>query len=354
MANKKILMSVTATAAIASAIFVAEEVEAASYKVQSGDSLWSIAQKYNTSVSQLKSVNKLSGDMIFPNQVIETEKKKPSNTNSNTTKPNSNNQTTTSTTYTVKGGDTLSGIAAKHKISLSNLMKWNKLDTTLIFPGNVFVVSKGGSAGSSSGSSADKEPSKEQVATTTVYTVKSGDSLSRIASQHGVTVANLKKWNGLKSDFLSIGQKLNLKAGSGSSAGSSGSNASEKPAANVDYNVDKLISTAKSMSGTRYVWGGQTPSGFDCSGFIHYAYNAAGMSSGRTNTGGYYNRSFGVSNPQLGDLVFFKNTYKSGISHMGIYLGGGNFIHSGSDGVEISNVSNSYWSKHFDGYKRFY
>ncbi|GGJ94970.1 hypothetical protein GCM10007063_16870 [Lentibacillus kapialis] len=118
--------------------------------------------------------------------------------------------------------------------------------------------------------------------------------------------------------------------------------------------MNELISTAKSQQGTRYVWGGSTPKGFDCSGFIQYTHNKAGKDIPRLSSAGYYNRAQYVNNPEVGDLVFFENTYKSGISHMGIYLGGGDFIHAGSDGVEISNVSNPYWSKHFDGYKRFY
>lgn len=339
-------MSVTASAAIASAIFVAEEAEAASYKVQSGDSLWSIAQKYNTNVSQLKLVNNLSGDTIFPNQVIETGKKQANNSNNN-----SSNQPTTSTTYTVKSGDTLSGIASRHKVSLKNLMQWNNLETTLIYPGNVFVVSKDGSSGSASGSGSTGKTNPGNSSSngssnsgSSVYTVKSGDTLSGIASQQGVTVSNLKRWNNLKSDLILIGQKLNLKAGAAGGTGTStgsGSSASENPTASVSYDIDKLISSAKSMSGVRYVWGGSTSSGFDCSGFIHYAYNQAGLKSGRTNTGGYYNRSFEVSNPQIGDLVFFAGTYKAGISHMGIYLGNGDFIHAGSSGVQISNVSSS-------------
>lgn len=430
MANKKIIMSVTASAAIASAIFAAEEAEAATHTVKSGDSLWSIAQKYNTTVSNLKSINSLSSDVIFPNQKIETSKSSNSSSNSTTSKSSSNSTTTSSnSTYTVKKGDTLSGIAAKHKISLSNLMKWNNLDTTLIFPGNVFVVSKNGasssssstssgssgssssSSGSSSGSSTYTVKSGDTLShiavrngvsvanlkkwnnlssdlirvgqklsikggtsessgsgssgssnsgsgkpTTKMYTVKSGDSLSRIASQYGVSVANLKSWNNLKSDVIYIGQKLSIngKKSSGSSGGSS-SSGSGSSSVNVSYNVSTLINEAKKHKGVHYVWGGQTPSGFDCSGFIHYVYNKAGLSMGRTSTDGYYNRSYYVNKPQVGDLVFFKGTYRPGISHMGIYLGNGDFIHAGtSTGVTISNVSNSYWSKHFDGYKRFY
>src|SRR5690625_118499 len=193
-------MSVTATAVIASAFIAAENAEAASHKVKSGDSLWAIAQKYNTTVSQLKSINNLSGDIIHPNQVIETAKK--SNTGTKTesgssTKPSQPSKN--SNTYTVKRGDTLSEIASKHKISLKDLMKWNNLDTTLIFPGNVFVVSKNGasaesgssSSGSissskgnnSSSSSSSNKGNSGSSSNSSVYTVKSGDTLSHIASR---------------------------------------------------------------------------------------------------------------------------------------------------------------------------
>lgn len=64
MANKKVIMSVTAGAAIASAMVGADQVEAASHKVQSGDSLWTIAQKHNTTVTNLKKINNLTSDLI--------------------------------------------------------------------------------------------------------------------------------------------------------------------------------------------------------------------------------------------------------------------------------------------------
>src|SRR5699024_5540475 len=194
LTNKKIMMSVTATAAIVSAIYAADEAEATTYKVQSGDSLWTIAQKYNTSVSNLKSINSLKSDVIFPNQKIKTSKSSSSNSSSKPTSSSSKS------TYTVKAGDTLSGIASKHKISLSNLMKWNDLDTTLIFPGNVLTVSKNGGSSSSNGGSSSGSSSS--------YTVKSGDTLSHIAVRNKVSVANLKKWNNLNSDLIRVGQKL--------------------------------------------------------------------------------------------------------------------------------------------------
>src|SRR5690625_593168 len=116
-----------------------------------------------------------------------------------------------------------------------------------------------------------------------------------------------------------------------------------------------LISNAKSVMGTPYVWGGTSTSGFDCSGFIYWAHKQSGNDIGRTSTDGYYNTSYIVNNPQPGDLVFFEGTYRSGISHIGIYLGGGQFIHAGSStGVAIASVHSGYWGDHFHSYKRFY
>src|SRR5699024_2218914 len=123
--NKGMIMSVTATAAIAAAFVGTNEAEAASYKVQSGDTLWSIASKHNTTVSQLKSLNKLSNDIIFANQVLTVDKASGS-TNVSTNNSESKTQSS-SKTYTVKAGDTLSRIASNHGMSLSELMSLNKL-----------------------------------------------------------------------------------------------------------------------------------------------------------------------------------------------------------------------------------
>src|SRR5699024_10262710 len=126
---KKIVMSVSATAAIASAIFAAQAVEAASHKVERGDTLWSIAQKYNTTVAQLKSANGLSEDIIYPNQIIKTKKKSSTDTTAKTT-----DATNKANTYTVNRGDTLSDSAHERNISVSDLMKWTDSDPTLLCP----------------------------------------------------------------------------------------------------------------------------------------------------------------------------------------------------------------------------
>jgi peptidoglycan DL-endopeptidase LytE len=365
LGKKKLYMSVTTTAVIASALFAAQEADAAStYKVQSGDSLWKIAQKHDLTVSQLKSLNSLNSDLIFPNQVLNTEVITNNNSGSNNTQPTNDKETQTpstskATTYTVRSGDTLSGIAVKHKISINELMKWNNLNSTLIFPGNVFVVSQPTTAQEPSNSTPEKptntttekteKPQEEMVQSATVYTVKSGDNLSRIALEYKVTVSNLRKWNNLNSDMIYIGQKLTIGEGAKVETPTV-----ETPPNNSSYNVDQLIKVAKNQLGISYAWGGSTPNGFDCSGFIYYAYKSAGLDTLRYSSEGYHMRSYYVDTPKVGDLVFFQGTYKSGISHVGIYLGNNQFIHASNDGVVISNVNDSYWKKHFESFKRFY
>lgn len=120
----------------------------------------------------------------------------------------------------------------------------------------------------------------------------------------------------------------------------------------VSYNNGDVINKAKSYIGTPYVWGGSSPSGFDCSGFIQFVYEENNVTIPRT-VSDIWNFSETVSSPSIGDLVFFE-TYQPGPSHMGIYLGEGNFIHAGSSrGVEISNLNdNSYWETRYLGSKR--
>jgi len=115
-----------------------------------------------------------------------------------------------------------------------------------------------------------------------------------------------------------------------------------------------LINSARSHLGTKYVYGGTTTSGFDCSGFTQYVFKQAGISIPRT-TGQQFAAGTPVSraNLEVGDLVFF-NTSGRGVSHDGIYIGGNNFIHaSSSRGVMISSLSDPYyWGSRYIGARR--
>lgn len=115
-----------------------------------------------------------------------------------------------------------------------------------------------------------------------------------------------------------------------------------------------VIATAKKYIGVPYVWGGSSPSGFDCSGFVQYVFQQHGIQLNRTASTQYQHGTYvSRSNLQPGDLVFFQNTYTTGISHLGIYIGNGEFIHaSSSNGVTISQLSNTYWSSRYYGARR--
>lgn len=116
---------------------------------------------------------------------------------------------------------------------------------------------------------------------------------------------------------------------------------------------DKIVSTARQYIGVPYLWGGTTPSGFDCSGFVQYVYNRNGITLPRT-TKQQWTTGIGISKSSLqaGDLVFFQ-TDSSGVSHVGIYIGNNQFIHSSSSkGVIISSLSSTYWANAYLGARR--
>lgn len=118
----------------------------------------------------------------------------------------------------------------------------------------------------------------------------------------------------------------------------------------------QLIANAEQYLGTPYVWGGYSPSGFDCSGFVSYVVNncGAGFNFERLTAESWRRQCSIISASQArpGDLIFFQGTYNtSGASHVGIYLGDGKMIHCGNP-VKISSINTAYWQQHFYCYGR--
>ncbi|MDQ7092514.1 NlpC/P60 family protein [Desulfosporosinus sp. PR] len=120
-------------------------------------------------------------------------------------------------------------------------------------------------------------------------------------------------------------------------------------------NSSGIVDRALSLQGTRYVFGGTSRSGFDCSGFTKYVYANAGISLPRTSYAQFASGTpVGKNDLRPGDLVFF-TTYSQGASHVGIYIGGGRFVQASnpSSGVEVSSLSDSFYSSRYLGARRY-
>lgn len=223
----------------------------------------------------------------------------------------------TDTLYEVKKGDTLSKIAKVYKVSIKDLQTWNKLTKDSIYVKQKLVVQKPVTA---------KAPTK---VTTPVVATKP------------VTQAQTEK----------VVQPVQVKA---EQLITSPESEAKALSASGQAVYSTLVDFAKLLEGTPYLYAGNTIAGFDCSGFIHFVHMQAGLNITRQSSESYFTQSATVSDPVVGDLVFFENTYKEGISHMGIYIGDDQFIHAGSKGVEIAKLSNVYWKEHFVSFKRFH
>lgn len=148
------------------------------YKVVSGDSLYSIAKKYGITMQEIMDFNNLGSTILTVGQVLKIpvayEEEIPS---------------TSEVTYTVKSGDNLYSIARKNNVTVSDLMNYNNLTSNLLSIGQVIRI-----------------PSNTSSSTT--YTVKNGDTLYSIARKYNTSVDSIKTKNNLTSNTLSIGQKL--------------------------------------------------------------------------------------------------------------------------------------------------
>ncbi|MGI5920278.1 MAG: LysM peptidoglycan-binding domain-containing protein [Syntrophomonadaceae bacterium] len=249
--------------------------------------------------------------------------------------------------YTVQSGDTLWAIALNNGTTVNQLKQVNGLTSDLIHIGDRLVLPSSSSVGPVV---AVNSPVPAAPAANGTYIVQSGDTLWQISLRYGTTVARLKELNNLTSDMLWVGQKLVVE-------GSSVLPATPTPSRSGD-SVDgsRVVQKAAEYLGTRYVYGGQSSSGFDCSGFVYYIYQQFGYSLPRT-AASQAQKGIAVTkdNLQPGDLVFFTYGGGSYINHVGIYSGNGQFIHSSSPssgGVIYSSLNSGSYAKYYAGARR--
>ena len=131
------------------------------------------------------------------------------------------------------------------------------------------------------------------------------------------------------------------------------------PMSSASTKGDRIAQQATRYEGTRYRFGGNSKSkGFDCSGLVQRIYNDLDLQKVPRTAGELYKKGHPVHMNELrpGDLVFFKNTYKHGVSHVGVYAGDNHFIHAQNrrHGVTVTALSDPYYQLHYAGARRLY
>ncbi|WP_425147304.1 C40 family peptidase [Deinococcus sp.] len=188
----------------------------------------------------------------------------------------------------------------------------------------------------------------------TTYTVKSGDTLYSVAQKAGMEPAALMRLNGLSSSTIQVGQRISLGGTASRGAAASSAPVAAAPPPSASRSGGAYVRAAASrFLGIRFVLGGNGGYGIDCSGFTHAVYSQLGVNLPRT-ARAQFNVGTPVSrgNLQSGDLVFF-NTM-GGISHVGIYLGDGQFADANSyyGHTMIEPMTTAYWSSRYVGARR--
>lgn len=363
------------------------------YIVKKGDTLEEIAAQYNLSVQQLQELNNLTSDHLQINQQLITS------TSSLTKAGTTSIDPTQTTTYTVVKGDTLNKIAKKYNLTVTELKKLNPSSSDKLQIGDLLIVSQ-------TTTQAETTTTLDLIETKT-YTVIKGDTLSKIAKKHNVTVAKLKKLNPSSSDKLQIGDLLIVSKTTTQVVKEASVKTtidlteteiytvvkgdtlnkiakkynltvaelkklnpvlSKSDVLTIDQQLtvgqsandaetsteNQVITEAKKVLGAPYLWTGVSPSGFDSSGFIYYSFKQAGAKTSRYSIATYYNLAKKVTSPKPGDLIFFAlGSDKAVANHGGIYLGDNEFIHvTVNKGVTISSLTNSYYKDQLIDYKR--
>ncbi|HEY1296659.1 MAG TPA: LysM peptidoglycan-binding domain-containing protein, partial [Chloroflexota bacterium] len=287
------------------------------YEVQPGDTLAGIAQTFGVDVQTILSSNGIDNpDSIHPGSDLRILPVR-------------------GVEYQVQADETLADIAYKYQVDLGLLLDYNDLnDPDVINVGSKLVVPGGklrppDPAPAPAPAPAVQAPRTQSAATAGAAVVQvpaAPKPVAQAAPKPAAAPAAASRPAAAPAPVLSSG------GGGGS-----------------------VVANAMKFVGSRYVFGGTSPAGFDCSGFVFYIHNRSGAPVGR-GMWQQYNGGAHVSMSALqpGDTVFFANTYEPGLSHDGIYIGGGQFVHASDErtGVTVSSLYTGYWQAHYVGATR--
>jgi LysM repeat protein len=324
------------------------------YIIQKGDNPTTIAEKYHVKIKDILSINNLNPRRLIPGTeiIIPSIKENPLDTDNPIKEPDTPRTShiqhredvpDDTTTHSVKKGETLSHLSRKYSISIHELQSINNMKSTKLIIGQTLLV---------------KQTNQK------TYLVKKGDSLWGIARRFHCDLDELVAMNDLRTDVLQPGQVLLLRPqGEMENAPLCASfppqediedELNEVSESEVTPLEEKINLLARKFLDIPYKFGGSSFLGIDCSAFVQEVFSLIGIDLPRS-----AREQFSHGDPvdkeelSVGDLVFFR-TYASFPSHVGIYLGNNEFIHTSSKlkKVTIDSLEAPYYLKRFIGAKR--
>jgi len=228
------------------------------YTVKAGDTVAKIAARYGVTIADIVSANKLANaNLIYVGQHLVIQKgatsAKPAGTASAPPASTAKPAASTSVTYTVKAGDTVAKIAARYGVTIADIVSANKLaNANLIYVGQHLVIRKGAASAQPAGATTPPKTTTTQPAatTSTVYTVKAGDTVAKIAAHYGVTIADIVSANKLaNADIIYVGERLVIRKGAASGQPAGGSTTpTPVPAANVTAASEYVVRAGDTVS----------------------------------------------------------------------------------------------------------
>lgn len=309
--------SLTALSAIAAANISASEVT-----VESGDTLWSISEGSSQSVNEIKSLNNLTSELIFPGDVLKVDAEAPSAAPAEEVKT-----AESASTYTIEAGDTLFAIASQFDVAMDDLKAWNNLSSDLIIAGKTIVVAE--EAAAPAAETVEESAPAQETAAPAVQEVEAAEAPAEAAP----AVEEVEEVE-VQEEVEEV-EEVEQPAAA--------------PAAEPAVTGGNAAAVANSLAvGKSYVYGGNSATAVDCSSFAQQFMAAFNGKSIPRDTYGQKAAGTQVSNPQPGDLVFFNN-----YSHVGVYIGNGQMVDALNPSEGVGQRAVSYVHGHIDGYYRF-
>ena len=358
--------------------------------VQSGDTLWDLAQKYGTTVAKLRELNGLSADttLIYPGKVLKvngtaqatqstttattttadqttaatTQDTTAQDTTTQATQDTTTQQTTQETqetqtpqvtvsanhtTYTVQAGDSLYSIAQAYGVTVDSLRSANTLGATLAV-GQTLTIND-----PTKDPSATQQATQDTTAQTQTTQQAAQDTTAQQTQQQATqNTTTTQSQQAAQSTTTTQSQQTQQTAQSTTTTQSQQTQATQSTQQTTTTTTASSVSGsaiaayAQTFIGVPYVWGGTTPSGFDCSGLTQYVYAHFGKQIGRTTIA---QESAGtripVSQAQVGDLLFWGSAGST--YHVAIYLGGNSYIAAPEPGQSVKVGNMAYFMPSF-------